>query len=156
VLGEEIMGEANLSAQEAQAHAHARFPGAHVDASRSRGYQEPPGQGPSRPHCLTWRVRDRATFVALGGAPRRRRGALSLAYVPGPDPNQPPRVAFAIGKRVGGAVIRNRVRRRLREAVLHQSCRLRPGGAYLIGASPAAAAAKFGELEASLAGLLRP
>jgi hypothetical protein len=112
-LGEEIMGEANISAQETQAHANPRLSGPHVDASGPRCDQGPPPEGPSRPDGLTWRIRDRSTFTALGAAPRRRSGALSVSYLPGSDEASPPRVAFAIGKRVGGAVVRNRVRRRL-------------------------------------------
>ena len=48
-----------------------------------------------------------------------------------PDSSIPsPRIAFAIGRSAGSAVTRNRVRRRLREAVRHSS--LVPG-LYLFG-----------------------
>ena len=48
-----------------------------------------------------------------------------------PDSSIPaPRIAFAIGRSTGGAVTRNRIRRRLREAVRHSS--LTPG-LYLFG-----------------------
>lgn len=66
----------------------------------------------------------------------------------------PPRVAYAIGKRVGPAVTRNRVRRRLRASVVRHRAALQPGAVYLIGAGPAAAAASFEELDATLAELL--
>ncbi len=33
-----------------------------------------------------------------------------------PGPKRPARVGFAVGKRLGGAVVRNRIRRRMREA----------------------------------------
>ena len=46
----------------------------------------------------------------------------------------PPRVAYAIGRRTGGAVERNRIRRRLRHVVMHHATRLRPDHQYLIGA----------------------
>jgi ribonuclease P protein component len=52
----------------------------------------------------------------------------------------PPRVAYAIGRSIGTAVVRNRLRRRLR-AQFVASARagtVRPGW-YLIGAAPAAA-----------------
>jgi ribonuclease P protein component len=55
----------------------------------------------------------------------------------------PPRVAFAIGRRVGGAVGRNRLRRRLRELARVSAL---PGGTWLIGAGEGAASASFGEL----------
>ncbi|WP_371748986.1 ribonuclease P protein component [Aquihabitans sp. G128] len=44
---------------------------------------------------------------------RVRRGPLSLVFLDD-DPAGTPRVAYAITKRVGGAVVRNRLRRRLR------------------------------------------
>ncbi len=52
-----------------------------------------------------------------------------------------PCVAFAIGRKVGTAVVRNRLRRRLRDelAALGRAGLLAPG-AYLIGLAPAAAA----------------
>jgi ribonuclease P protein component len=54
-------------------------------------------------------------------------------------------VAYAIGKRVGGAVVRNRLRRRLR----HLFTILDPGpGDYLVGAGPEAADLPFSELKA--------
>jgi ribonuclease P protein component len=43
-------------------------------------------------------------------------------------------VAYAIGRRFGTAVERNRARRRLRAAVAMDAAELRPGGAYLFAA----------------------
>jgi ribonuclease P protein component len=76
-----------------------------------------------------------------------------MTFLPG-DPAVPPRVAYAIGKRVGPAVVRNRIRRRLRAAALAHRAELQPGGAYLFGASPAAAAAPYAELDAAMGRLL--
>ena len=58
----------------------------------------------------------------------------------------PPRVAFAVGKRSGGAVDRNRIRRRLRPVVVAHAERLRPDYQYLIGASSATLRASTSEL----------
>jgi ribonuclease P protein component len=61
---------------------------------------------------------------------------VSVAWVPGAK-GDPVRVAYAVGRRTGAAVVRNRLRRRLRAIVAdaHRSdAGLRPG-AYLIGAS---------------------
>lgn len=44
-------------------------------------------------------------------------------------------MAFAIGRKVGGAVVRNRLRRQLRAAL---AARDLPAGDYLLGLSPAA------------------
>lgn len=56
-----------------------------------------------------------------------------------------PRVAFAVSRRVGGAVERNRVRRRLR-AIMWELGATLPAGGYLLGVSPAAAGLSFWEL----------
>jgi len=76
-----------------------------------------------------------------------------MTFLPG-DPSLPPRVAYAVGKRVGPAVVRNRVRRRLRAAALAHRGELQPGGAYLFGAAPAAATASFAEIDAAMSRLL--
>jgi ribonuclease P protein component len=55
------------------------------------------------------------------------------------------RVAYAIGRRVGGAVDRNRVRRRLRAVVAELAL---PGGDYLVSVGPEAADLPFSELRA--------
>jgi ribonuclease P protein component len=54
-------------------------------------------------------------------------------------------VAFAIGRKVGGAVVRNRLRRRLRAIVAESTLGLAPG-AYLLRATAEAAELTFGEL----------
>jgi len=66
-----------------------------------------------------------------------------VAWAPGGE--GPPEVAFAIGRRVGGAVVRNRLRRRLRDLARASAL---PSGAWLISAGPGAATAPFRELAA--------
>jgi ribonuclease P protein component len=58
----------------------------------------------------------------------------------------PPRVAFAVGRRSGGAVERNRIRRRLRPILADHAERLRPNYQYLVGAGPEALHASTREL----------
>lgn len=75
-----------------------------------------------------------------------------------PDGSTPPRVAYSVGRRVGPAVVRNRVRRRLR-AIVAEAARpagsLAPGpGAYLISVRPEAAELPFEALEAAVRGAL--
>ena len=59
-----------------------------------------------------------------------------------------------MGRAVGGAVRRNRARRRLRAAVRAGARGLTPGAAYLVGAGPDAVTMPYPELEAAVAGLL--
>jgi ribonuclease P protein component len=68
-----------------------------------------------------------------------RCGALWCRWI-ADDAAVPPRVAYAVGRAVGGAVVRNRLRRQLRAltASVARAGGLPPGW-YLIGASAAAA-----------------
>lgn len=62
-----------------------------------------------------------------------------------------PRVGFSVSKKVGKAVIRNRVKRRFRHAVAGLSPKLRPGWDYVFVVRPSAAAAGYEQLQAELA-----
>lgn len=85
---------------------------------------------------------------------RRRDGALWCKVLID-DSADPARLALAVGRPVGSAVIRNRLRRRIRaivrELVVHN--RVAPGW-YLIGAQPAAATLSFDQLTASVTALV--
>jgi ribonuclease P protein component len=62
----------------------------------------------------------------------------------------PPKVGFVVSRAVGSAVVRNRVKRRLRELMRGRLARL-PGGCLLVvRAHPAAAGASQAELAADL------
>jgi len=63
-------------------------------------------------------------------------------------------VAYAVGRPVGNAVARNRLRRRLRAAVAAQAEGLRPDTAYLLSAGPRAAAMSAAQLAEAVARLL--
>jgi ribonuclease P protein component len=65
----------------------------------------------------------------------------------------PPRVGYGIGRAAGGAVVRNRVRRRLRAAVRAEADVFPPGW-YLLSAGSAAATAEYGSLRASVHALV--
>jgi ribonuclease P protein component len=78
-----------------------------------------------------WRIRDRATFAALRDGRRGHAGPVRLTWVPDAEAGTPPRVAFAVGRRVGSAVERNRLRRQLRAVIAGLAPDLAPG-AYLI------------------------
>ncbi len=71
------------------------------------------------------------------------------------DGTTAPAVAFAIGRPVGTAVVRNRLRRRLRELVRAHSDQLEPGCSYLIGAGVGAVSMSWSELDRALGEALR-
>jgi ribonuclease P protein component len=67
-----------------------------------------------------------------------------VTWLPG-RAGEPPALAFAIGRAVGNAVVRNRLRRRRRALFGELSTELRPG-TYLVSAGPAAANLDYGDL----------
>lgn len=86
-------------------------------------------------------VRGRDSFASLARQGRRvREGPLTVIHRADATA---PRVAFAVGRKVGPAVVRNRLRRRLR--ALWRAAEP-AGGDYLIVAAPAAAGLTFVQL----------
>ena len=88
------------------------------------------------------------------GHPARRQGALGARLLPG-DPSEPPAVAYAIPRAVGGAVERNRLRRRLRATIGELEPELVPGGRYLVSVGPAVSTMSPADLRSTLRDLLR-
>ncbi len=86
------------------------------------------------------RLRHRADFLAAAtGAKAPASGFVLQARKrhedgPGNDPKESPvRVGFTCSRKVGNAVERNRVRRRLKEVVrLSQAARMKPGHDYVL------------------------
>ena len=100
------------------------------------------------------RLRRRAEFRrAFRDGKRARDDLLSITAVETDNPDADTRYGFAIPKRVGGAVVRNRVKRRLRAIVLRSD---HPKGwDYVIYAYPAAAEATSEQLAESVTRLHR-
>lgn len=66
-------------------------------------------------------------------------------------PGTPPRVGFTVGKAVGGATVRNLVKRRLRAGMRGlQASDALPHGTYVIGAGPAVVSLTYAELRTLL------
>jgi ribonuclease P protein component len=82
---------------------------------------------------------------------------LAVGGDPSPDLSSgptPPRVGFVVSRAVGNAVVRNRVRRRLRHLVRDRLPELSlpsPGVVIVVRALPAAAGASYDELRGDLA-----
>jgi ribonuclease P protein component len=149
-VAEEAQGEAHVSAEQPETSEAARLPVPDVDPGRPGDPPNPAPEGPRAPLGLIGRVGDRATFDALRRDGRRaRRGPMTVVYLPG---GNDVRVAYAIGRKVGPAVVRNRVRRRLREAVreLDRTTGGLACGAYLVTVRPEAAECTYRELRDDL------
>jgi ribonuclease P protein component len=85
-----------------------------------------------------WRITDRRSFAALRShGTRARHHGLSVTWAapPAAGPATPARAGFAVARSAGGAVVRNRIRRRLRAALRQLAAEGRlPAGDYLVGA----------------------
>jgi len=143
------MGEENISTEQPEAGQAPRVPSPDVDLGRPGDPVGSAPQGSRQVVGLIWSVRDRATFQALRRSRARvRRGPVTITWVPG-DPSEPPRVAYAVGRSAGGAVVRNRIRRRLRSVSREAGPLLRPG-AYLVGAHAGVSSLSYRELRATV------
>ena len=101
------------------------------------------------------RLRDEADFrrVRAGGRAWANRG-LTLLVAPNALPHN--RYGFVVSKRVGKAVTRNLVKRRLREILRHldRAGRIPPGHDLALIARPALAEASFAEARDAVTDLL--
>jgi ribonuclease P protein component len=154
---EEAAGEAHVPAQQPASGQAAWIPPSDVDPGRSRRAARSSGQGSASAVGLIWRVRGRRGFEALRRTRRRARsGPVRVAFAPDPpdaslDPPPPPRVAYAVGRKVGSAAVRNRVRRRLRAVMAEAARRERlPSGSYLVGVTPEIVPMSFEEVQHSV------
>jgi ribonuclease P protein component len=147
------MSEAHISAEQSQAIQEARVPSSHGDPSRAGHLEGSPPQGPQAAVGLIWRVRGRTAFGAFNPPrgtlasqrpSRAHIGPITVSFVNG-DAAEPPGVAYAIGRKVGNAVERNRIRRQLRTIIRDLAPQLRPGR-YLIGVAPHSTQLRFGDL----------
>lgn len=123
------LDEAHLPAQEPKARARSRVPGAHEDARRSGDPQTPPPQGPQAVDAVAMtrnggEARKRGRLSRSGdferayreGSSEANRHLILYAFPrAGEEQTGGTRLGISVGRKVGGAVERNRVKRALRE-----------------------------------------
>jgi ribonuclease P protein component len=156
------MDEAHLSTKCAEAGEDPRLSQEDVDEGRPGGDPVAPGEGTSSPvGVMAVRppvpgpkkglapIRSRHTFEELRRTRSRgRAGPLTVAFVP-QNAWSGSEVAYAINRQVGNAVIRNRLRRRLRSILAGLAPSL-PAGAYLVRTGPDAPLLAFDELKVAM------
>ena len=100
------------------------------------------------------RLKHRADFLAAARGAKVQAGAFVL-QARARGGTAPPRFGFTVSRKVGSAVERNRVRRRLREIVRrHAALLAEDGHDYVLIARRAALQAPFDEMVADFTGAL--
>jgi ribonuclease P protein component len=104
------------------------------------------------------RLLRRADFLQCYRRGRRRRGSLVTLYFLVAEPERGyARFGISVSRKVGGAVVRNRTKRRIRECYRRWSERRRlPAVDLLIHVKPAAARVDFSTLQDEILRLLGP
>jgi ribonuclease P protein component len=105
----------------------------------------------SRPHRLT-RGDDYKRVVRRGS---RCAGQHTVTHLISSGEGDAVRFGFIVGRQVGGAVVRNTIRRRLKDVCARALPTVRPGTDVVIRALPSAAGADFATLRSEVDRCLR-
>jgi ribonuclease P protein component len=110
------------------------------------------GEGLPRPR----RVRKRSEYLAIQGQGQRLAGTHYMLFArPGGDAARAARLGVTVSRKVGGAVVRNRVKRWVRESCRRMQDQLPAGTDLVVVARPSAAKAGYGPTARELATLAR-
>jgi ribonuclease P protein component len=105
--------EAHLPAEQSRAQAPARLPGPDGDRRRPQDSGRAPRAGPQDPLRLSSLTR-RADFLAANRGRRAPMPGFVLLVRPRDDGDSSIRLGITVTKKIGGAVVRNRMKRRFR------------------------------------------
>ncbi len=165
--------EANLSTKQPTPQTYTRLPYAHGKPGRAPGAEAAPsqrtqaadGQHPAQATFLTTaradlrlpksrRIRKRFEFVRLQRAGGRRAGACFVVIV-APANGGVSRLGITVSRKVGGAVVRNRIKRLVREFFRHHQRQLTPPRDIVVIARTAAVHASYAAVAQELGRALR-
>ena len=105
--------EAHLPTQQPRPQAPARVPVPHGNPGRPQGAERSPRTRPQEAQRLTV-IKKRADFLAANAGKRAPTPGFILLVRDREDSDPAIRVGFTVTKKIGGAVIRNRMKRRFR------------------------------------------
>jgi ribonuclease P protein component len=105
--------EAHLPAQQPRPQAASRVPQPHGDGRGPKGSERPPRARPQEAQRLTT-ISKRADFVAANAGKRATTPGFILLVRDRKDSDPSMRVGFTVTRKIGGAVVRNRMKRRFR------------------------------------------
>jgi len=147
---------AHVPAEQSAPRKDARFPAAHAHPRRACRARRAQAKGPRQAERLILpaqsRLRRSAEFslAVRGGSRVGRPTVVGHLLVDRDRRDDPPKIGFVVSRAVGSAVVRNRVKRRLRE-LMRGYLQLLPGGSLLVvRANPMAARADQSDLAADL------
>ena len=106
--------EAHLSTEQSGPRAAARVPEPHGDRRRTQGAERPARPRPQETQRLIT-LKKRADFLAANAGRRAATPGFVLLVRDRRDEDPQIRVGFTVSKKVGNAVVRNRMKRRFRE-----------------------------------------
>ena len=101
------------------------------------------------------RLRSRVDYLATAKGARIPRPGFVLQYAAQAEPQMAARIGFTVTRRVGNAVTRNRVRRRLKELARLAEHRFQTGTDYVLVGRQAATNRTFSEMRQDLESALQ-
>jgi ribonuclease P protein component len=146
--------EAHLSTEQPRPRKASRVPAPHGDGRRTEGAERSPGSRPQEAQRLTT-IRKRADFLAANKGRRLSTPGFLLLVRNRGDSDPAMRVGFTVTKKIGNAVVRNRMKRRFR-ALVREVVPVHgiSGADHVMVGRPAGIEREFAKLRQDLAGAL--
>ena len=146
--------EAHLSTEQPGPGTPSRVPAPHGDGRRTQGPECPPRTRPQEAERLVT-LRKRADFVAANKGRRVSAPGFLLLVRERGDRDPAMRIGFTVTKKIGNAVVRNRMKRRCR-ALAREIMPTRgiAGADHVMVGRPSGIERDFGKLRQDLAGAL--